>query len=93
MSKIITSMDERIAKAKDRWTNSRRQIAGLLAPITELQASTADLVSWAEFAIIELKDRLTRSEIINKGLLDDNLALRDELLEVRREVEELRKGA
>jgi hypothetical protein len=32
-------------------------------------------------------------KIINKGLLDDNLALRDELLEVRREVEELRKGA
>ncbi len=76
MNKIITAVDEQIAAAKKRWTGSRSQIAAALAPVNELEKATAELVSWAEFAIVELKDRLTASEVTIKTLTEENAALR-----------------
>lgn len=91
MSKIVTEVDAQIRSAKVKFEAAKLEIVKTLAPVHQLMKAADEQVSWAEFAIIELKDRLTRQEIINKGLLDDNLALRDELLEARREIEELRK--
>lgn len=91
MSKIITEVDKQIESAKQKFEAAKLEITKTLAPVHQLMKAADRQVTWAEFAIIELKDRLTRQEIINKGLLDDNLELRDALIEARREVEELRK--
>lgn len=80
MSKITTTIDDQIAKAKVNWQGTRSRIADALSPISDLQKHTAELVSWSEFAILELKDRLTASDIIIKGL-------REELAELRKREE------
>ena len=88
MSKIITEVDAQIRSAKVKFEAAKLEIVKTLAPVHQLMKAADEQVSWAEFAIIELKDRLTKQEVINNGLLDENLTLRDALLEARRELHE-----
>ena len=76
MSKIITEVDKQIESAKLKFEAAKTEMSKTVAPIQQLMRAADEQVAWAEFAIIELKDRLTSQEISIAALQEENAKLR-----------------